>query len=197
MGLIYQPWFIPLAILGMVFLRGYLEKKESSSYEEDAKKYVKVEGLEEKIIPPWRREEKEKKEEKIKKRGIGFWFLNLILIFYVLFVWLLTQRGFSKNVYEIIVGFTLSLYFFYLDIPGYFSNIWTYREYPGGVKGEITLSKHFVFASKKNEAKVFLMILSFYYLGTFSNVILGGILALIIRIWLIDRRLSKITLPDW
>lgn len=196
MGLIYYPFFIPIAILGMLFLRDYLEKKEASSYEEDAKKYIKVEGAEEKVVPPWRKEEqKERKEE--KKRGVGFWILNFLLILYVLFVWWLTQHGFSKEVYEIISGFTLSLYFFYLDIPGFLSNIWIYREYPAGVKGEITLSKHFILASKKNEVKLFLVIFIFFYLLSFSNIILGGILALIIRIWLIDRRLSKTPLPDW
>lgn len=196
MGLIYYPFFIPIAILGMLFLRDYLEKKEASSYEEDAKKYIKVEGAEDKVVPPWRKEEqKERKEE--KKRGVGFWILNFLLILYVLFVWWLTQHGFSKEVYEIISGFTLSLYFFYLDIPGFLSNIWTYREYPAGVKGEITLSKHFILASKKNEVKLFLIIFIFFYLLSFSNIILGGILALIIRIWLIDRRLSKTPLPDW
>lgn len=196
MGLIYYPWFIPVVILGMILLRDYLERKESLSYEEDAKRYIKIEGVEEKVIPPWRKED-QKEKKKSKKRGVGFWILNFLLILYILFVWWLTQHGFSRDVYEIIVGFTFSLYFFYLDIPGYLSNIWTYREYPGGVKGEITLSKHFVFASKKNEIKIFLVVLFFFYLMNFSNVILGGILALIIRIWLIDRRLSKMPLPDW
>jgi len=148
MGLIYEPWFIPLAVLFMIIFHDILEKRESMSYEEDAKKYIKVEGVGE-SVPPWRKDEKKEKETP-KKRGLIFWFLNLFLIIYVLFVWYLTtQKGFSKEIYEVIVGFTLSLYFFYLDIPGFLSNIWIYREYPGSVKGEITLSKHFIFASKK------------------------------------------------
>lgn len=195
MGLVYQPWFIPITIIFFTILRSYLEKKEELHYQEDAKKYIKVEGSEE-VVPPWRKRE-EKKIEK-PKRGFGFWLLNILLILYILFVWALTRYyGFSKEVYEIIAGFTIALYFFYLDIPGYISNIWTYREYPGSVKGEITLSKHFIYSSKKNEAKIFLIISFFYYLMTLSNIILGAIFALIIRIWFIDRRLSKISLPDW
>jgi len=196
MGLIYEPWFIPLAVIFIIIFRDILERRENKAYEEDAKKYIKVEGVGE-IVPPWRKDEK-KEQEKPKKRGPIFWLLNLLLIIYVLFVWYLTtQKGFSKEIYEVIVGFTLSLYFFYLDILGFLSNIWIYREYPGSVKGEITLSKHFIFASKKNETKIFLVVLAFFYLLTFSQIIFGGILALIIRIWLIDRRLSKISLPDW
>ncbi|HOJ92210.1 MAG TPA: hypothetical protein PKW23_00895 [Dictyoglomaceae bacterium] len=197
MTLIYVPWFIPLIIISILILQRSLEKRETETYETDAKKFIKIEGSEE-VIPPWRREEQKKEENKPKKRGVLFWILNSILILYVLFVWYIAQyQGFNKGIYEIIAGFTISLYFFYLDIPGLLSNIWIYREYPGSIKGEIVMSKHFVLASKKNETKVFLTILFFYYLATFSNFILGGLLALVIKIWMIDRRISKTTLPDW
>ncbi len=73
MGLIYQPWFIPIVIICFIFLRQYLERKEELYYQEDAKKYIKVEGNEE-IVPPWRKQE-EKKIEK-PKRSFGFWILK-------------------------------------------------------------------------------------------------------------------------
>jgi|YelNatPaOPRAMG01_1025707.scaffolds.fasta_scaffold00033_50 hypothetical protein len=198
MGFVHQPWFMPILLLFLMILERRLIKKEEDAYREDAKKYISIEGRveEDKIIPPWRRME-EKKEEKKKKSNIGFWIINVFVILYIIFVWFLTKQGFSIKIYEIIAGFAFAFYFFNMDIPGLLSNIWTYREYPGGIKGEVILSKHFVLASKKIEAKIYLFILVIFFFATLSYFIGGSILALIIRMWLIDRRLSRTPLPDW
>ncbi|MEN2984797.1 MAG: hypothetical protein ABDH25_07220 [Dictyoglomaceae bacterium] len=198
MGLIYQPWFMPLLILFLIFWGKRLAKREEEAYKEDAKKYVGIEGRVEEgkeIVPPWRKEEV-KKEEK-KKSSIGFWFLNLLVIIYIIFVWFLTKTGFSNKIYEIIAGFAFAFYFFNFNIPSLLGNIWTFREYPGSVKGEITLSKHFVLASRKIETKVYLFTFTILFLATLSLFILGILLSLIIRMWLIDRQLSRTPLPDW
>ncbi|MCX7846103.1 MAG: hypothetical protein N2312_05765 [Dictyoglomaceae bacterium] len=199
MGLIYQPWFMPLLLLFLMFWGKRLAKREEEAYKEDAKKYVSIEGRVEEgkeIVPPWRRKEEIKKEEK-KRSPIGFWILNILVIIYLVFVWFLTKTGFSNNIYEIITGFAFAFYFFNFNIPSLLGNIWTFREYPGSVKGEITLSKHFVLASRKIETKVYLFTFTILFLATLSLFILGILLSLIIRMWLIDRHLSRTPLPDW
>ncbi len=200
MGLIYQIWFMPLLLLFLIFWGRRLAKKEDEVYKEDARKYVNIEGRVEEsreVVPPWRRKEEVKKEEK-KGLPIGFWILNILVITYIVFVWFLTTKeGFSNKIYEIITGFAFAFYFFNFNIPSLLGNIWTFREYPGSVKGEITLSKHFVLASRKIETKIYLYTFTILFLATFSFFILGILLSLIIRIWLIDRHLSKTPLPDW
>lgn len=200
MGLIYQPWFMPLLLLFLMFWGRRLAKKEEEAYKEDARKYISIEGRVEEskeVIPPWRRKEEIKKEEK-KGLPIGYWILNILVIVYIVFVWFLTTKeGFSNKIYEIISGFAFAFYFFNFNIPSLLGNIWTFREYPGSVKGEITLSKHFVLASRKIETKIYLSTLAILFLATFSFFILGILFALIIRIWLIDRHLSRTPLPDW
>ncbi len=200
MGLIYQPWFMPLLLLFLMFWGRRLAKKEEEAYKEDARKYISIEGRVEEskeVIPPWRRKEEIKKEEK-KGFPIGYWILNMLVIVYIVFVWFLTTKeGFSNKIYEIISGFAFAFYFFNFNIPSLLGNIWTFREYPGSVRGEITLSKHFVLASRKIETKIYLSTFAILFLATFSFFILGILFSLIIRIWLIDRHLSRTPLPDW
>lgn len=201
MGLIHQPWFMPLLLLSLMIWERRLQKREDEAYKEDARKFVSIEGRVEEdkkeVVPPWRRQEEPKKKEEKKRSPIGFWILNILVIMYIIFVWTLTKTGFSTTIYEIIAGFAFSFYFFNFNIPGLLSNIWTFREYPGSVKGEITLSRHFVLATRKIETKVYLFIFFILFLATFSFFIFGALLTLIIRMWLIDRYLSRTPLPEW
>ncbi|PMQ01063.1 MAG: hypothetical protein CBR30_07795 [Dictyoglomus sp. NZ13-RE01] len=201
MGLIYQPWFMPILLTFLLIWSRRLEKREEIAYKEDASKFVSVEGRpvegKKEIVPPWRKEEEKKKEEK-KKPSFGFWVLNFVVIIYIIFVWyLVTYAGFSKTIYEILCGFAFGFYFFNFNIPSLLSNIWTFREYPGGVKGEITLSKHFVLAARKIESKIFLYTFVILFISTLSWFVFGILLSLIIRTWLIERYMSRTPLPDW